>query len=278
MEANRVHGAQIVNAGELRSRDVEAAGCRRWRTAVSTRSCRRPRARRYGPRRRAQSHGRGQARSTVGVEPSGGPRGVRVLVAAEDVLGQGPLVGGAGFVADEDDPAVEAGVRAASAAFAGEAGTDDHENVHRCWPRGWSVVMPVSKTNSARARSSRMHRRRDRARAGGLHRTQRHARGARPPPRRRRPWDEGAPAASRRPAWSAARDLQADQQLDSGRAWTSRGSARRAGSRLLDPGEREHVVLTERMERDVPGQDELVVALIVWERGEVERAGVSSSA
>ena len=38
-----------------------------------------------------------------------------------------------------------------------------------------------------------------------------------------------------------------------------------------DPGERQQVVLAQRVERDVPGQHQLVVALVVGEGGQVER-------
>ena len=42
---------------------------------------------------------------------------------------------------------------------------------------------------------------------------------------------------------------------------------------MRNPLEREHVVLAERVERDVPSQNELVVVLVVGERGGVGRAG-----
>ena len=39
-----------------------------------------------------------------------------------------------------------------------------------------------------------------------------------------------------------------------------------------DAGERQQVVLADRSHRDATGQDELVVALVVGEGGQVERA------
>ena len=40
---------------------------------------------------------------------------------------------------------------------------------------------------------------------------------------------------------------------------------------VRDPAERQQVVLAERLHRDAGGQDQLVVALVVGERGQVER-------
>jgi hypothetical protein len=40
---------------------------------------------------------------------------------------------------------------------------------------------------------------------------------------------------------------------------------------VRDAAERQHVVLAQRPEGDVPGQHELVVPLVIGERGEVER-------
>lgn len=45
-----------------------------------------------------------------------------------------------------------------------------------------------------------------------------------------------------------------------------------------DAAEGQQVVLAQRLERQVPGQDELVVALVVAERGAVNASGVSISA
>jgi hypothetical protein len=42
---------------------------------------------------------------------------------------------------------------------------------------------------------------------------------------------------------------------------------------VSDPVERQEVVFAQRLERDVAGQHQLVVALVVGERGQVERAG-----
>jgi hypothetical protein len=63
----------------------------------------------------------------------------------------------------------------------------------------------------------------------------------------------------------------AGEQLDNARQL---GQAKNAFTGQLadvsDPGERQHVVLTQGMHRDVLGQDQLVVFLVVGERREVE--------